>query len=83
MAPAAISGATPIAASTCDFATLPEEQAEPEETAMPSRSKRHEQRLGAACPASAKQVVLGRRSSVPAEDHGIFKLLIQDGRATL
>jgi len=33
------SGATPMAVSTWDWVTLPEEQAEPDETAMPSRSK--------------------------------------------
>ena len=55
-------GATPIAASTCDFATLPDEQAEPEETAMPSRSKAIS-RVSANMPGWAKQVVLGSRSA--------------------
>ncbi len=35
-APCASSGPTPMAASTWDGWTLPEEQAEPEETAIPS-----------------------------------------------
>ena len=40
------SGGTPIAASTWLGATLPDEQAEPEDTATPSRSRRDDQRFG-------------------------------------
>ena len=37
-APRASAGSTPIAASTCEGCTLPEEHAEPDDTAIPSRS---------------------------------------------
>src|SRR5207244_12030969 len=39
IAPRASSDPIPMAARTCEGATLPEEQAEPEDTAKPSRSK--------------------------------------------
>ena len=38
-APWASSGPNPMASSTCDGWTLPEEQAEPDDTAIPARSK--------------------------------------------
>src|SRR5208283_5601367 len=38
-APCASEGSTPIAASTCEGCTLPDEQADPEDTAIPLRSK--------------------------------------------
>ena len=38
IAPRASSAGTPMAASTCEGATFPEEQAAPDETAIPSRS---------------------------------------------
>src|SRR5262245_38193114 len=37
-APRARSAATPMATSTCETATLPDEQADPDDTATPSRS---------------------------------------------
>src|SRR4029079_4750176 len=39
IAPRESSGGTPIAARTCEGATFPEEQAAPDDTATPSRSK--------------------------------------------
>ena len=45
-APRASSGGTPMAASTWEGWTLPDEQAAPEDTAMPSRSKRDDGGLG-------------------------------------
>jgi len=57
-APRASSPATPMAASTWDGATLPDEQAEPEETATPSRSKAIT-RVSALAPGIATSVVLG------------------------
>ena len=48
----AISGATPIAASTCDDFTLPDEQAEPDETATPVEI---ESRSAAVCGRDARQ----------------------------
>src|SRR5262249_5760348 len=56
------SGATPIAASTCDGWTLPEEQAAPDDTATPPKSKAITA-VSAFVPASAKRIVLGRRSA--------------------
>ena len=58
MAAPATPGATPIASSTCERATLPDEQAEPDETATPSRS-RLMRTVSAASPATAKHDVLG------------------------
>ena len=51
-----------MAVRTCERVTLPEEQAEPDETAMPSRSK-FISRVSALMPGMAKQVVLGSRSA--------------------
>src|SRR5260221_13026400 len=54
-------GGTPMAASTCEDWTLPEEQAAPADTATPARSKA--MTAGSALiPATADNVVLGRRS---------------------
>src|SRR6185312_1880412 len=58
----ASSSGTPIAASTCDGFTLPEEQAAPELTITPSRSSAISE-VSAATPGSAKQEVLGRRGA--------------------
>src|SRR3984893_7490268 len=54
--------ATPIAASTWEVWTLPEEQAAPEETAVPSRSKAMTA-VSAFRPGTANKVVLGSRST--------------------
>ena len=62
IAPRASSGWTPIAASTCDGATLPDEQAEPELTATPARSSAIIS-VAASTPGAAKQTVLGRRGA--------------------
>ena len=56
------SGEMPIAPSTCDAATLPDEQAEPDETATPSRSK-FISSVSAFIPRMAKFVVLQSRST--------------------
>src|ERR1700732_4713953 len=66
MAPPASSGRTPIAASTCDGATLPDEQAEPELTAIPTRSSAIIS-VAASTPGTAKQTVLGSRGAVSAK----------------
>ena len=66
MAPRASSGRTPIAASTCDGATLPDEQAEPELTAIPARSSAIIS-VAASTPGTAKQTVLGSRGAVSAK----------------
>ncbi len=52
----------PIAASTCDLRTLPDEQAEPDETATPARSSEISA-VSAFTPSTAKQVVLGKRGT--------------------
>src|SRR5215204_5047831 len=39
IAPAPRRGATPMAVSTCEAATLPDEQADPDDTATPARSR--------------------------------------------
>src|SRR6185437_14266837 len=62
IAPAASAGATPIAANTFDGPTLPDEQAEPEEAAIPSRSSRISS-VAAASPGMAKASVLGSRAA--------------------
>ena len=56
-----------MAASTCEGATLPEEQAAPEDTATPSRS-RAITAVSALMPGTANSVVLGSRSTAGAED---------------
>src|SRR6201993_1724167 len=60
-APRRIGPDTPIAASTCEGCTLPEEQADPDETATPSRSKAITA-VSALIPARANRVVFGSRS---------------------
>ena len=62
IAPAASAGATPIAASTWLGPTLPDEQAEPDDTATPSRSSRISS-VAAARPGTAKASVLGSRGA--------------------
>ena len=61
-APRAKAGATPMAASTCEGATLPDEQAEPDDTATPSRSKAMIA-VSAYMPSAVNSVVLGTRSA--------------------
>ena len=51
-----------MAASTCEGWTLPEEQAAPEDTATPSRSKAMTA-VSAFMPGTANSVVLGSRSA--------------------
>ena len=60
-APATPAG-TPMASSTCERATLPDEQADPEEIATPARS-RAINRVSAAVLGTARQVVLGKRAA--------------------
>ncbi len=62
IAPRASSPGTPMAASTCEGATLPDEQAEPDDTATPSRSKPITS-VSALPPGIATSVVLGSRSA--------------------
>src|SRR6266581_2582924 len=62
MAPRASAGPKPMAASTCEGWTLPEEQAAPEETATPSRSSAITA-VSAFTPGTANKVVLGSRSA--------------------
>src|SRR5438874_5823434 len=64
-APRRCVGETPIAARTCDGCTLPEEQAAPEDTATPSRSKAITA-VSALIPASANSEVFGSRSTPPS-----------------
>src|SRR5580693_6068737 len=66
MAPRANSGRTPIAASTCDGDTLPDEHAEPELTATPARSSAIIS-VAASTPGTAKQTVLGSRDVASAK----------------
>ena len=61
-APRAMAGSTPMAASTCDGWTFPDEQAAPEDTETPSRSKAM-MAVSAFAPGRAKSVVLGSRSA--------------------
>ena len=60
-----------MAASTCEGLTLPDEQAEPEDTAIPLRSKAI-MAVSAFSPGTANKVVLGSRSAcapkITAED---------------
>src|SRR5258708_33334147 len=53
---------TPMAESTCEGWTLPDEQAAPEETAIPSRSNAITA-VSAFIPGAANRVVLGGRSA--------------------
>ena len=62
MAPAASAGSTPMASSTCERRTLPEEQAEPDDTATPARSKAISA-VSALRPGTAKAQVLGSREA--------------------
>ncbi len=59
-------GATPIAASTCEGATLPDEQAEPEEAATPPRSSRISS-VAASNPGAAKAQRVGQPRRAVAE----------------
>ena len=62
-APLASSGPAPMASKTCEGCTLPEEQAEPEETATPARSKPITA-VSAFSPGTVNSVVFGRRGTV-------------------
>src|SRR5712664_2950134 len=55
--------ATPMAASTCDAATLPDEQAEPDDTAKPIRS-RLISAVSARNPGAENRLVLANRSAL-------------------
>src|SRR5215208_1850735 len=59
-APSASTGSIPMASSTWDRFTLPEEHADPDDSATPSRSKRI-RAVSAFRPAIAKESVFGRR----------------------
>src|SRR6202044_2524347 len=61
-APRVREGETPRAARTWEGWTLPDEQAAPDDTAMPSRSKEITA-VSAFMPSAAKRVVLGSRSA--------------------
>lgn len=56
-------GETPMAASTWEGWTLPDEQAAPDETAIPSRSKAITA-VSAFMPGSANKVVFGSRAAL-------------------
>src|SRR5665213_1695144 len=60
-APRESAGSTPIAASTCEACTLPDEQAEPEDTAISLRSNAIIA-VSALMPGTANKVVLGSRA---------------------
>src|SRR5215468_12128278 len=55
-------GDTPMALSTCEGCTLPDEQAAPDDTATPSRSNRITA-VSAFRPGTVNRVVLGSRSA--------------------
>src|ERR1700728_893790 len=61
-APRSSAGETPMAARTWEGWTLPDEQAAPEDTAIPSRSKAITA-VSALNPSTAKRVVFGSRSA--------------------
>src|ERR1700723_3536510 len=61
-APRSSAGETPMAARTWEGWTLPDEQAAPEDTAIPSRSKEITA-VSAFMPSAAKRVVFGSRSA--------------------
>src|SRR5262249_1987749 len=60
--PRTSTGSAPIAARTCEVCTFPAEQAEPDETAIPLRSKAIIV-VSAFTPGTANKVVLGRRGA--------------------
>src|SRR5438552_1802692 len=61
----ASSGGKPMAVSTCDGSTVPEEQAAPVEQARPFRS-RAMRRASPSTPGKTRLVVLGVRGAAPA-----------------
>src|SRR5580693_9621609 len=68
-APRVSAGETPMAARTWEGWTLPDEQAAPDDTAIPSRSKEMTA-VSAFMPSAAKRVVFGSRSTVArSEEH--------------
>ena len=62
-APRESAGSTPMAAKTLEACTLPDEQADPEDTAIPLRSKAIIA-VSALTPGTANKVVLGRRGAL-------------------
>ena len=66
--PSAKVGSTPMAARTCDRLTLPDEQAEPDDRAMPRRSKAISA-VSALRPGMAKAKVFGNRSERSRDDN--------------
>src|SRR5262249_24760490 len=62
IAPPASPGSAPMAARTWEAVTFPDEQADPDETAMPSRS-RAIRAVSALHPGTANSVVFGSRSA--------------------
>src|SRR5258705_130967 len=65
-APCASSLPNPMASRTCEGWTLPEEQAEPDDTAMPPRAKPITA-VSALSPGTVNSVVFGRRGA-PSEN---------------
>src|SRR5215472_15845948 len=63
---------TPMAASTCEGWTLPEEQAAPDDTATPSRSKAITA-VSALMPESANKVVFGNRGAEGGDAGNILR----------
>src|SRR3954463_4890888 len=61
-APSARPGTTPMASSTCDRFTFPDEQAEPDERAIPARSNEISA-VSALSPGMANVNVFGNRSA--------------------
>ena len=76
-APCARSGPTPMAASTWDGWTLPDEQAEPDDTAIPSRSKPITA-VSAFSPGTVNSVVFGSRGT-SSREHDHARGLLQAG----
>ncbi len=66
-APRASAGATPIAASTCEACTVPDEQAAPDDTAIPLRSKAIIA-VSAFRPGTVRQRGIGQPRRVSAEN---------------
>ena len=73
-APCASSLPTPMAARTCDGWTLPDEQAEPEDTAIPPRSKPITA-VSALSPGTVNRVVLGNRGDLLGKHDHVRRLL--------
>ena len=80
-APWASSLPTPMAARTCEGWTLPDEQADPEDTAIPPRSKPITA-VSALSPGTVNRVVLGRRGT-SSENTIMSRSLLQAGLKTV